>query len=171
MIYRIRDDRRRVLPACLFAFEAGSLVASVAATAGTNTVTVAFNTATQYVDVRALGYSGLDRANPFDVGGSASGTSNSAKEKRSAVSRAPVSKLNGAWFQSSGCRSPIARCDLAQLHSQHGTAGRQVPCRSYSNPLQCNENPIWVRSAKFDHGTMKRRVSSRPFSRHMLPQP
>ena len=48
------------------------------AAAGTNTVTVTFNTATQYVDLRALEYSGLDLANPFDVGASASGTSNSA---------------------------------------------------------------------------------------------
>jgi glucose/arabinose dehydrogenase/chitodextrinase len=48
------------------------------AAAGANTVTVTFNTATQYVDIRALEYSGLDLANPFDVGASASGTSNSA---------------------------------------------------------------------------------------------
>jgi glucose/arabinose dehydrogenase/chitodextrinase len=47
------------------------------AAAGTNTVTVAFNTATPFVDVRAVEYSGLDLANPFDVGASASGTSNS----------------------------------------------------------------------------------------------
>ena len=42
--------------------------------AGTNTVTVTFNTATPYVDIRALEYSGLDPVNPFDVGTSASGT-------------------------------------------------------------------------------------------------
>ena len=41
--------------------------------AGTNTVTVAFNTATPYVDIRALEYSGLDPVNPFDVGTSAAG--------------------------------------------------------------------------------------------------
>ena len=46
--------------------------------AGANTVTVTFNTATQYVDLRALEYSGLDLVNPFDVGKSASGTGNSA---------------------------------------------------------------------------------------------
>jgi len=44
-----------------------------AAAAGTNTVTVNFNTATPYVDIRALEYSGLDPANPFAVA-SASGT-------------------------------------------------------------------------------------------------
>ncbi|QEL25118.1 PKD domain-containing protein [Bosea sp. F3-2] len=49
-----------------------------AAAAGTNTVTVTFNASTQFVDVRALEYSGLDPVNPFDAGASASGTSNSA---------------------------------------------------------------------------------------------
>jgi glucose/arabinose dehydrogenase len=46
--------------------------------AGTNSVTVTFNAATPYVDLRALEYSGLDLVNPFDVGASASGTSSSA---------------------------------------------------------------------------------------------
>ena len=49
-----------------------------AAAAGANTVTVTFNTATPYVDIRALEYSGLDPVNPFDVGASASGNSASA---------------------------------------------------------------------------------------------
>ena len=49
-----------------------------AAPAGTNTVTVTFNTATPYVDIRATEYSGLDPNTPFDVGTSASGTSTSA---------------------------------------------------------------------------------------------
>ncbi|MCV7071961.1 PQQ-dependent sugar dehydrogenase, partial [Mycobacterium rufum] len=47
-------------------------------TAGSNTVTVTFNTATPYVDLRALEYSGLDRVNPFDVGASAAGTGTTA---------------------------------------------------------------------------------------------
>ena len=49
-----------------------------AAAAGTNTVTVGFNTATPFVDIRALEYSGLDLVNPFNVGTSASGTGTSA---------------------------------------------------------------------------------------------
>jgi hypothetical protein len=49
-----------------------------AAAAGTNTVTVAFSASTPFVDIRALEYSGLDLVNPFDVGTSASGSSNSA---------------------------------------------------------------------------------------------
>src|SRR6476469_2491604 len=49
-----------------------------AAPAASNTVTVTFNTATPYVDIRATEYSGLATTNPFDVGTSASGTSASA---------------------------------------------------------------------------------------------
>ncbi|MCV7074060.1 hypothetical protein H7H73_31055, partial [Mycobacterium rufum] len=49
-----------------------------AAAAGSNTVTVVFNTATPYVDVRALEYSGLDPVNPFGAGVSGSGTGTSA---------------------------------------------------------------------------------------------
>ena len=48
------------------------------APAGTNTVTVTFNTATPYVDIRATEYSGLDPNTPFEVGTSASGTSTTA---------------------------------------------------------------------------------------------
>ena len=44
----------------------------------TNTVTVTFNTATPYVDIRATEYSGLATTNPFDVSTSASGTSTTA---------------------------------------------------------------------------------------------
>jgi hypothetical protein len=49
-----------------------------AAVAGSNTVTVTFNTATPFVDIRATEYSGLDPVNPLDVGRSASGSSATA---------------------------------------------------------------------------------------------
>ena len=42
--------------------------------AGTNTVTVTFNQAAVFVDVRALEYSGLDQVNPLDVTAGASGS-------------------------------------------------------------------------------------------------
>jgi len=41
---------------------------------GSNTVTVTFNQAATFVDVRALEYSGLDTANPLDVAAGAAGT-------------------------------------------------------------------------------------------------
>jgi hypothetical protein len=46
--------------------------------AGTNTVTVKFDQAAVYVDLRATEYSGLAKTNVFDVGTSASGSSSSA---------------------------------------------------------------------------------------------
>jgi hypothetical protein len=46
--------------------------------AGSNTITVTFNKAAFYVDVRAVEYSGLDPATPLDVTAGAAGTSSSA---------------------------------------------------------------------------------------------
>ena len=46
--------------------------------AGSNTVTVSFNQAAAYVDVRLLEYSGLDTTNPLDATAGAAGTSNSS---------------------------------------------------------------------------------------------
>jgi hypothetical protein len=45
---------------------------------GSNTVTVTFNQAAAYVDVRVLEYSGLDTSSPLDVTAGAAGSSNSA---------------------------------------------------------------------------------------------
>jgi len=50
----------------------------VAANAGSNTVTVTFNVAARYPDIRITEYSGLDRSSPFDVGTSASGSGTTA---------------------------------------------------------------------------------------------
>ncbi len=49
-----------------------------AAPAGTNTLTVVFDQAAEFVDIRATEYSGLDPVSPFDGGASASGNSSSA---------------------------------------------------------------------------------------------
>jgi IPT/TIG domain-containing protein/glycosyl hydrolase family 16 len=46
--------------------------------AGSNTVTVRFNQAAVYVDIRVLEYSGLDPANPLDVKAGAAGSGTSA---------------------------------------------------------------------------------------------
>ncbi|MBS0182680.1 MAG: hypothetical protein JSS39_09785, partial [Nitrospira sp.] len=47
----------------------------VGAAGGTNTVTVRFNVAAQYADIRILEYSGLDRVNPVDITAASIGTS------------------------------------------------------------------------------------------------
>jgi chitodextrinase len=49
-----------------------------AAAAGANTVTVTFNTAAAYVDLRASEYSGLNATAPFDVAASATGSASTA---------------------------------------------------------------------------------------------
>ena len=49
-----------------------------AAAAGKNAVTVTFNTAAPYIDLRGTEYSGLDPTNPLDAGHSASGRSATA---------------------------------------------------------------------------------------------
>jgi glucose/arabinose dehydrogenase/PKD repeat protein len=49
-----------------------------AAAAGANTVTVNFDKAVNYVDVRILEYGGLDRTNPLDVSKSAAGSASTA---------------------------------------------------------------------------------------------
>ena len=46
--------------------------------AGSNTVTVSFNQAAAFVDVRILEYSGLDTASPLDVTAGAAGSGTSA---------------------------------------------------------------------------------------------
>ena len=48
--------------------------------AGSNTVTVRFNQAAVYVDIRVLEYSGLDPANPLDVRAGAAGSGTSREQ-------------------------------------------------------------------------------------------
>ena len=56
--------------------------------AGSNTVTVTFNQAAAYVDVRVLEYSGLDTTNPLDVTAGASGSGTSANSGSATTSSA-----------------------------------------------------------------------------------
>ena len=87
-----------------------------AAAAGTNTVTVTFNTATPYVDIRALEYSGLDPANPFDVGTSASGTGTSANSG-TVTTTAANALIFGAGITTGGFST--AGTELHHPHHHH----------------------------------------------------
>ena len=75
-----------------------------AAIAGANTVTLSFNSAAVYPDVRILEYSGLDLLNPLDV--SAGATGNSATSNSGAVITTNAMDLlvgaNIVWTQTSG---------------------------------------------------------------------
>ena len=63
--YRLADPKATGIGVSQAIYYASNIKA---AAAGTNTVTVKFNTATPYVDVRAVEYSGLAPVNPFDRG-------------------------------------------------------------------------------------------------------
>ena len=69
--------------------------------AGSNTVTVAFNQAAAYVDVRVLEYSGLDTASPLDVTAGAAGNSNSANSG-TATTTSANELIFGAGMTASG---------------------------------------------------------------------
>ena len=73
-----------------------------AAAAGTNTVTVTFNTATPFIDIRALEYRGLDPINPFDVGASASGIESASADSGSVTTSAANELIFGAGMTGTG---------------------------------------------------------------------
>jgi hypothetical protein len=76
----------------------------LAATAGSNTVTVTFNAAAYYPDIRILEYSGIDTATPVDV--SAAATGNSTTSSSGTVTTKNASDLlvaaNVVWTSTTG---------------------------------------------------------------------
>jgi hypothetical protein len=62
----------------------------VGAGAGANTVTVKFNAAARYVDMRVVEYSGLDPLNPVDAVAAASGSGTTANSGVANVTHAPA---------------------------------------------------------------------------------
>ena len=105
-----------------------------AAPAGTNTVTTTFNTATPFVDIRALEYSGLDPDNPFDVGTSASGTGASASSGTVTTTAA------NALIFGAGMTTGVFSAARRQLHHPHHhhprCRHRRRPDRHRGRPLQ-----------------------------------
>jgi glucose/arabinose dehydrogenase/PKD repeat protein len=76
-----------------------------AAGAGANTVTVVFDRAVDYADVRILEYAGLDQANPLDVTRSAAGTASTASSG-AATTTAARALLLGAGTTSGSFNGP-----------------------------------------------------------------
>ena len=93
--------------------------------AGSNTVTVTFNQAAAYVDVRILEYSGLDPTNPLDVTAGAAGTSTSANS-----GAATTTSANELIF-GAGMTASRFSCGGNRIHFPHhhhpgrGHCGRQ----------------------------------------------
>jgi chitodextrinase len=78
-----------------------------AAATGTNAVTVTFDNAAAYADIRILEYSGLDLVSPFDVGASASGSAGTANSG-SAITARPEELIIGAGMTAGSYSGPGA---------------------------------------------------------------
>ena len=105
-----------------------------AAAAGTNTVTVAFNASTPFVDIRALEYSGLDPVNPFDVGTSASDSGTSANSGTVTTTSAGA-LIFGAGFTTGGFSA--AGANFVKPHHHHPRCRhRRRPVCHFDRQLQ-----------------------------------
>jgi len=112
-------------------------------TAGSNSVTVVFNQAAAYVDVRILEYSGLDTTSPLDVTAGAAG--NSASPSSGAATTTSSNELifgagmtasaysaAGAGFTSRIITSPDKDIAEDQLGSSAGSYSASAPLSSSS---------------------------------------
>ena len=109
--------------------------------AGSNTVTVRFNQAAVYVDVRALEYSGLDTANPADVKAGAAGSGTSASS-----GAATTTSANDMIF---GAGMTIARFTAA---------GSGFISRIITSPMPISRK---TRSSALPEATVRRRPTVR----------
>ena len=114
---------------------------------GSNTVTVTFNQAAAFVDVRVLEYSGLDTANPLDVAAGAAGTGTLANS--GAVTTTSASELifgagmtsthftgAGTGFTTRIITNPDADIAEDQVVSSTGTYSATAPATSSSWVMQ-----------------------------------
>jgi glucose/arabinose dehydrogenase len=116
------------------------------AAAGTNTVTVTFNTATPFIDARITEYSGLDSANPFNVGRSASGNGKSANSG-AVTTTAPRALIFAAGTTTGGFSAAganfttriITTLDLDIVEDRFVTA-----TGSYSGTASLGASAAWV---------------------------
>ena len=117
--------------------------------AGSNTVTVAFNQAAPFVDMRILEYSGLDQTSPLDVTAGAAGTGTAANSGAATTTSAnelifgagyTVSTYTGAGtgFTARIITTPDA--DIAEDRTVTATGS-----------LQCNGAERGKHSARLDH--------------------
>jgi hypothetical protein len=90
--------------------------------AGTNTVTVRFDKAVAYADIRVLEYSGLDRTSPLDVISSSAGTSSPASSGTATTNFARElvvgAGMTSGGFTGPGPASPYAPSPLPTKTSQ-----------------------------------------------------
>jgi outer membrane biosynthesis protein TonB len=90
-----------------------------AATAGANTVTVKFNAAASFPDVRILEYHGIDSLNPVDVSSSAMGNSTTSSSG-AAITKNPTDLLVGANYVMTSTIGPASGLTQRLLTSPDG---------------------------------------------------
>ena len=104
--------------------------------AGSNTVTVRFNQAAIYVDVRVLEYSGLDPANPLDVKAGAAGSGTTASSG-AATTTSANDLIFGAGMTDRAVYSGGKR-DLFRGSSPSGRGHRGRQDGQHYRKLQCD---------------------------------
>ena len=102
------------------------------AAAGANTVTVTFNAAAPYVDVRIAEYTGLDQADPLDVTASAAGTSATAEQRHRHDDRRATTARSAPARRPASSRSPAAASRRASSRrSMRTSRGPVRHCRGH----------------------------------------
>ena len=114
--------------------------------AGSNTVTVSFNQAAAYVDVRLLEYSGLDTTNPVDATAGAAGTSDSSDSGAATTTSANElifgAGTTGGSFNGAGTGFTV--CIITSPDGDIGEHKLVSSTGSYSAPATLNYSSTWV---------------------------
>ena len=114
--------------------------------AGSNTVTVSFNQAAAYVDVRLLEYSGLNTTNPLDATAGAAGTSNSPDSGAATTTSANElifgAGTTGGSFNEAGTGFTV--CIITSPDGDIGEHKLVSSTGSYSAPATLNNSSTWV---------------------------
>ena len=114
--------------------------------AGSNTVTVSFNQAAAYVDVRLLEYSGLNTTNPLDATAGAAGTSNSPDSGAATTTSANElifgAGTTGGSFNAAGTGFTV--CIITTPDGDIGEHKLVSSMGSYSAPATLNNSSTWV---------------------------
>jgi chitodextrinase len=118
----------------------------VAAAANANSVTVTFNVAAQFVDIRQLEYSGIDPVNPVDV--VATGSGNSASSSTTAVTTTAATDLlvagNMVHTWTTGAGSGFTNRVITNPDSDLAEDRVVTAVGSYSATAPLGQSGIWI---------------------------
>jgi hypothetical protein len=114
--------------------------------AGNNTVTVAFNDAVPFPDIRILEYNGLDTTSPFDVSAGAAGAGNNASSG-AALTTSPAELIFGAGMTATEFSGAGTGFALRVLTAQDGDIAEDelaTTAGSYAATATNNNAGSWV---------------------------